>query len=125
MPELLANDRPSRHKGAAGGVTATALAVHLGVSQPYISLMAAEGVIPRRPDGRFDQDVCRLAYLKWLRDPARRSVRSQADAAHVTVKTDALRRPAHSRRLGCCAPYRLAYRDACVSSDLTGLGSPV
>jgi hypothetical protein len=69
-----------------GGVTATTLAVHLGLSQPRIAQLAAEGVIPRRPDGRFDLDVCRLAYLKWLRDPARRSARSEAASTLVAAK---------------------------------------
>jgi phage terminase Nu1 subunit (DNA packaging protein) len=68
------------------GVTATTLAVHLGLSQPRIAQLAAEGVIPKRPDGRFDLDACRLAYLKWLRDPSRRSARSEAASALVAAK---------------------------------------
>ena len=38
-------------------------------------------MIERLPDGRFDQDACRLRYLNWLRDPARRGARSEAEAA--------------------------------------------
>ncbi len=80
-----------RQRNGRALVTSTALAGHFGVSQPYISKLMAEGVIERLPGGRFDQDVCRLAYLRWLRDPARRSARTQADADYVKVKTEMLR----------------------------------
>jgi hypothetical protein len=72
-------------------VSATELGVHLGLTRQRIGTLAdTDHVIARLPDGRFDQDACRLAYLKWLRDPARRSARTQADAEHVKVKTEML-----------------------------------
>jgi hypothetical protein len=43
----------------------------------------------RLPDGRFDQDGCRIGYLRWLRAPERRSA-TQADAEHVKAKTEML-----------------------------------
>lgn len=69
------------------GVTATALAAHLGVSRQYVARLADEGTIARQGDGLFDQDACRLRYLNWLRDPARRAVRSEADSKFTEAKT--------------------------------------
>jgi hypothetical protein len=79
------------NRRAAVTVAATQLGVHLGLTRQRICTLAdVEHVIERLPDGRFDQDACRLAYLKWLRDPARRSARTQADADHVKAKTEML-----------------------------------
>jgi hypothetical protein len=73
-------------------VTATQLGVHLGLTRQRICVLAdVEHVIERLPDSRFDQDACRLAYLKWLRDPARRSARTEADAEFVKAKAEMLR----------------------------------
>jgi hypothetical protein len=47
-----------------------------------------ENVITPLPSGKFDQDACRVAYLRWLRDPERRSARAQADADFVKAKTE-------------------------------------
>jgi len=55
------------------------------------ALVDVEHVIERLPDGRFDQDTCRLRYLNRLRDPARRSTRSEADARFVDAKAELLR----------------------------------
>ena len=45
-------------------------------------------MIEQRPNGRFNQDDCRVRYLRWLRDPERRSARTQADADFVRAKTE-------------------------------------
>ena len=47
-------------------------------------------MIAQLPDGRFDMDDARTRYLRWLRDPERRSARTQADAEHVKAKTEML-----------------------------------
>jgi hypothetical protein len=57
-----------------------------------------EHVIERLPDGKFNQDDARLKYLAWLRDPARRSARSQADADFVRAKTQLLELRVGERR---------------------------
>jgi hypothetical protein len=83
---------PHGRERAPGTVNATQLGVHLGLTRQRIAALAdVEHVIERLADGRFDQDACRLAYLKWLRDPARRSARTEADADYVKVKTEMLR----------------------------------
>jgi len=72
-------------------VTAAQLGVHLGITRQRIAALAdVEHVIERLPNGRFDQDACRLRYLDWLRDPARRSARSEADARFVDAKAELL-----------------------------------
>ena len=73
-------------------VTATQLGVHLGITRQRIAALAdVEHLIQRLPDGRFDLDDCRWRYLDWLRDPERRSARSEADARYVDAKTELLR----------------------------------
>jgi hypothetical protein len=68
------------------------LACISGLTRQRIGTLAdTDHVIERLPDGRFDQDDSRLRYLRWLRDPARRSARTQADAEHVAVKTEMLK----------------------------------
>ena len=71
-------------------VTATQLGEHLGLARQRISALADDGVIERLPNARFDRDACRLRYLRWLRDPARRSARSEAAAKHAEAKTQLL-----------------------------------
>jgi phage terminase Nu1 subunit (DNA packaging protein) len=68
-------------------VSATRLAEHLGVSRVYVVKLATDGVISKRPDGKFNQDAARIAYIKWLRDPARRAARSEAQSEFVKAKT--------------------------------------
>jgi hypothetical protein len=64
------------------------LAEHLGLTRQRIGVLAdAEHVIERLPTGRFDLDSARLAYLNWLRDPARRAARSEAASEHARMKT--------------------------------------
>src|SRR5262249_47024342 len=71
-------------------VTGTQLGVHLGLSRQRIAALADENVIARLPDGRFNETDSRLRYLNWLRDPARRSARSEADARFVDAKAELL-----------------------------------
>jgi len=59
-------------------VSATKLGEHLDLSRQRIASLVSEGVIERRPDGRFNLDGNRVAYIRWLRSPERRSVRSEA-----------------------------------------------
>jgi hypothetical protein len=88
MTEMVTTEDRVRHDGADPVlVNATALAVHLGCTRQYIARLAAEGIISRSGSG-YDQDQCRLRYLAHLRSA--RTARSEADAAHVKVKTEML-----------------------------------
>ena len=71
-------------------VPATKLAGHLDLTHQRIRQLVDESVIVQLPDGRFDMDDARTRYLSWLRDPERRSARTQADAEHVKAKTEML-----------------------------------
>ena len=83
--------RLKQPRAAAKTVTATALAKHLDLSQQRITQLADEHVIERLPDRRFDQDACRVAYLRWLRDPERRTARSKADQEFTQAKAELIR----------------------------------
>jgi hypothetical protein len=80
-----ARSRRRERRQRVSTVTATQLGVHLGLTRQRIATLAdVEHVIERR-DGRFDQDACRL------RDPERRSARSEADARFIDAKSELLR----------------------------------
>ena len=71
-------DRPKRRSGAAHGavlVSGSRLAAHFGCTRQNVDLLTRQGVIERRGDDLFDQDVSRLKYLTHLRSN-RRSSRS-------------------------------------------------
>src|SRR5258706_5799169 len=79
---------PGRAAVPIASVTATQLGEHLGLTRQRIGVLAdTEHVIERLPNGRFNQDDCRLRYLRWLRDPERRSARSEAAAKQGAAKT--------------------------------------
>jgi phage terminase Nu1 subunit (DNA packaging protein) len=95
MTEAVSSDGPPaaepvsrRRSEKAATVSASALA-HLDCSRTYIGKLEAEGVIQRQGDG-FPLDQSRVAYLRYLRREHRRSPRTEADAAHVAVKTEML-----------------------------------
>jgi hypothetical protein len=67
--------------GKGSSVTATQLGRHRDLSRQRVQQLVDERVITRLPNGRFDQEACRLRCLNWLRDPARRDARSEAEAA--------------------------------------------
>jgi hypothetical protein len=97
MTELTTDEPPKgpkRRKSATAGdpvlVAGPVLAVHLDLTPQRIAQLAEDRIIERRPDGRYDQDDSRLRYLRWLRDPARRQVRTEAAAAFVAAKTEML-----------------------------------
>ena len=45
-------------------------------------------MIEQLSNGRYDQDACRIAYLRWLRAPERRTQRSKVDADFIKAKTE-------------------------------------
>jgi len=99
--------KPARRRRKVAGVTATALAEHLGVSRQYVARLADEGTIARQGDGLFDQDDARLRYLNWLRDPARRASKSEGEQAFLREKTKALE-IRNLQRLGQLFPRQAA-----------------
>jgi hypothetical protein len=106
-------------------VTATQLGGHLGITRQRIAaLTEVEHVIERLPDGRFDQDACRLRYLNWLRDPARRGARSEAEAALQKQKSTWLAlKIARYEREHITMEEHNHFVDTITSLFLTALGS--
>jgi len=88
MPETVTVDGPPVANEAAT-VSASALALHLDCSRTYIGKFEAEGVIQRQGSG-LPLDQSRVVYLRYLRRERQQSPRSEADAAHVAVKTEML-----------------------------------
>ena len=88
-------DRPKRKRGSDGNnaapapvlVTGVKLATHFGVVRQHIDQLTQQGVIERRSDGLFDQDVSRLKYLNHLRAEHKRSPRTQADADYAMSRS--------------------------------------
>jgi hypothetical protein len=99
MVETATTNRPKRRRRAAHAVSATQLGNHLDLSRQRIAVLAdVEHVIVRLPNGLFDQDEAGLRYLRWLRDPERRSARTQADADFVKAKTEMRQRKLAEKR---------------------------
>jgi hypothetical protein len=84
---------PARKRSTvtASTVSATQLGAHLDLTRQRISALAHEGVLVMLPDGRYDQDDARVRYLRWLRDPARRSARTEAAAEFTAAKSELIR----------------------------------
>ena len=80
--------RLKQPRAAGEAVTATALGKHLDLTIQRIKQLANEGVIEQLSTGRYDQDACRIAYLRWLRAPERRMQRSKVDSDFVKAKTE-------------------------------------
>jgi hypothetical protein len=80
LPPVLPGARPKQHQVAGGTVGAKQLARHLDLTHPRIAQLAdEEHVLERLPNGRFNLDDCRVRYIRWLRDPERRSAKSKVD----------------------------------------------
>jgi hypothetical protein len=94
MTELVTQDHGKRRNGSAHAtvlVSGYELARHFGCSRQNVDLLAQQGVIERRGDGKFDQDVSRLKYLNHLRAEHRRSPRAAADAEFALAKSELIR----------------------------------
>jgi hypothetical protein len=96
MPETATNDRrsvaepvPRPRPRKPATVSTSALALHLDCSRAYVGKLEAEGVIQCQGGG-FPLDLSRVAYLRYLRRERQQSPCSEADAAHLAVKTEML-----------------------------------
>jgi hypothetical protein len=87
------DDRPKRNGAEPGPVLigGNKLATHFGISRQHVERLTGEGVIERRADGLFDQDVSRLKYMTHLRSEHRKSPRAAADAEQASAKAALLR----------------------------------
>ena len=89
MTEVMAQDGAAKRgrvrKPHDDLVSGYKLAAHLGISRQAVDVLAAQGVLTRRPDGLFDRSANRLAYLKHLK-AERRSTSTAAHAEYAKQK---------------------------------------
>jgi hypothetical protein len=115
--------RSKQHQAADGSVLATQLAKHLDLSRQRVQQLVDEHVIAQLPNGKFDQDACRIAYLRWLRDPERRSARTQVDADFVRAKTELIAiRVREKRRELIELQYAREVMDKAIATVSTAMG---
>lgn len=80
--------RRERRKDLDGTANATAAGCHLDLTYQRILQLVEENVLQKLPNGRFDLDDCRVRYIRWLRDPERRSAKSKVDQEFTKAKTE-------------------------------------
>ena len=80
-----------RRSSPDGSVNATTAGRHLDLSYQRVLQLVEEGALQQLPNGRFDLDDCRLRYIRWLRDPERRTAKSKADQEFTQAKADLIR----------------------------------
>jgi hypothetical protein len=110
-------------------VTAKGLARHLDLSHQRIGQLVDEKVIGRLPDGRYDQDECRVRYLTFLREQGRRAHQSEEARRLFDAKARAVE-ITNLRKEGELAPVQeaMAFVQECLGafrSDVTGLAANV
>ena len=65
-------------------------AAHLCLDRAYLTKLVSQGTLPQRPDGQFDLDSARRAYIEFLRTERKRSPKSEADSAFTQAKAELL-----------------------------------
>lgn len=116
--------RHARKPDAAAPVSAAALALHLDCVRSYLGKLVEQGVIEKKPDGRFDQDQCRAKYIAHLRELRKLSPRSEADAAFAAAKTALINiRIDEKRRSTVPIEEAMAREDKIVGMFLSALSS--
>ena len=80
-------------------VSAKQFALHCGIASQHVTQLLHQGVLERRSDGRYNQDLNRLRYFNHLRAKNNRSPLAVADAEHASAKAELVRiRIAQARR---------------------------
>jgi len=110
-------------------VTATGLAKHLDLSRQRVMQLVDEGVIARLADGRFDQDVCRIRYIRFVREEGRRANTSEETRRLIDAKARSVE-IANLKREGELAPVAEAieFVNECLGgfkSDMDGFAASV
>jgi phage terminase Nu1 subunit (DNA packaging protein) len=72
-------------------VTATAMAALLQIDRALVGRMAADGILPRGADGRFDPIAAMSAYIKHLRTKARERSQSAAHSILQEARAEEIR----------------------------------
>jgi hypothetical protein len=82
----------SKRPAADNIVGAKQLAKHLDLTHPRIhQLVVDEHVLEQLPNGKFNLDDSRVRYIRWLRAPERRVVKTKADNDFTRAKAELIR----------------------------------
>jgi hypothetical protein len=68
------------------GVSAQAMALHLGMARPSLDVLVADRIISKLPNGRYDLDKVRVAYITHLRRARRTSPATTSQAEFQAAK---------------------------------------
>ncbi len=80
-----------RRHSPDGSVNATTVGRHLDLSYQRVQQLVEENALQQLPNGRYDLNDCRLRYIRWLRDPERRSAKSKVDQDFTQAKAELIR----------------------------------
>lgn len=80
-----------RRHSPDGSANATTAARHLDLSHHRVAQLVDGQVLQRLPNGRFDLNDCRVRYIRWLRDPERRTAKSKADQEFTQAKAELIK----------------------------------
>jgi hypothetical protein len=116
--------RSNQHQVAGVIVGAKQLARHLDLTHPRIGQLAEEQVLERLPDGKFNLDAARVAYIRWLRDAERRTAKSKVDSDFVRAKTELIAiRVREKRRTLMETSEAMEMMEQMIGTVLTHMGS--
>lgn len=71
-------------------ISAAVVGAHLDLSRQRIGQLVDDGVLHRLPDGSFDLNACRRAYIRWLRRDDGRAATAEVDRRMRDLKGDEL-----------------------------------
>ena len=116
--------RSKQHQVAGGTVGAKQLARHLDLTHPRIAQLAdEEHVLERLPNGRFNLDDSRVRYIRWLRDPERRSAKSKVDQEFTQAKAELIRiRIAEKQKVLMLTDEAMEVGEKLIGTMLTAMG---
>jgi hypothetical protein len=92
-PQPVQPSARSKQRQVAGNIVgAKQLAKHLDLTHPRIhQLVVDEHVLEQLANGKFNLDDSRVRYIRWLRAPERRVVKTKADADFTKAKAELIR----------------------------------
>jgi hypothetical protein len=124
LPQLHSVSGRRRRHSPDGSVNATTVAGHLDLSHHRIAQLVDENVLQKLPNGRFDLNDCRVRYIRWLRDPERRSAKSKVDQEFTQAKAELIRiRIAEKQKVLMLTDEAMEVGEKLIGTMLTAMGS--
>ena len=126
LPQLhsMSDGRGTRRRNSPdGSVNATTVGRHLDLSYQRVLQLVDENALQKLPNGRFDLDDCRLRFIRWLRDPERRSAKSKADQEFTQAKAELIRiRIAEKQKVLMLTDEAMEVGEKLIGTMLTAMG---